>query len=81
MQIFHHQEQGVLLTAAQVHLPQRGKGALFDDFRRELGQRPGGGRPPQELDEIRGAARLVTDRRPGAGGHLCGYGVWTAPWR
>ena len=45
----------MLLTAAQVHLPQCGKGALFDDFRRQLGQGLRRGRAPQELEEIRRA--------------------------
>ena len=55
VQIFHHQEQRLLLTAAQVHLPQRGKGALFDDFRSQLGQGLHRSGAPQELEEIRRA--------------------------
>ena len=55
VQIFHHQEQRLLLTAAQVHLPQRGKGALFDDVRGQLGQGLHRGGTPQELEEIRRA--------------------------
>jgi hypothetical protein len=38
MQIFYHQEQRLLLTTVQVHLPQCGKGTLFDGLWGQLGQ-------------------------------------------
>jgi hypothetical protein len=55
VQIFHHQEQWLLLTGTQMHVPQRRKGALFDGFRRQLVQGLRRDGAPQELEEIRRA--------------------------
>ena len=68
VQIFHHQEQRLLLTAAQVHLAQRGKGALFDDVRRQLGQGLRRGGTSQELAGDTARCLPAAGRPPGGAG-------------
>jgi hypothetical protein len=75
VQVFHRQNEGVLLTAREPELPQRRKSVRLQRLRTAPRHLPGGRRHPQQMQQSGGRCVRCQPHRLEPAAHLCSDGV------